>query len=135
MKVSVNWLKDYVNVGVPTEKLAHKLTMAGLEVERVHAVGDDAVLEIEVTPNRPDCLNMLGMARETAAIFNKPLKLPRARKIRFPSAKCHIEVLDREACPRYIGTLIKNVSVVPSPEWLSVRLEAIGLRKINNVAG
>src|SRR5690242_19824662 len=105
MKVSVNWLKDYVNITVPTEKLAHRLTMAGLEVEHVQAVGDDMVLEIEVTPNRPDCLNMLGMARETAAVLNKPLTLPRARKIRFPSAKCDIAILDREACPRYIGTL------------------------------
>lgn len=133
MKVSVNWLKEYVNVGIPTEKLAHRLTMAGLEVEHVQTVRDDAVLEIEVTPNRPDCLNVLGIAREISAALNRPLKLPRVKKIRFPSVKCDVAVLDREACSRYVGTVIKNVNVSSSPDWLARHLGAIGLRSINNV--
>lgn len=133
MKISVNWLKDYVSILIPTEKLAHKLTMAGLEVDRAERVGDDAVLEIEVTPNRPDCLNFWGIARETACILNKPLKLPRLPKLRFPSAKCDVAILDQEASRRYIGTVIKDVNVGPSPEFLSKRLQPIGLRLVNNV--
>ena len=60
---------------IPTEKLAHRLTMAGLGVEHVERVGDDAVLEIEVTPHRPDCLNVLGIARETAAILTVKVRM------------------------------------------------------------
>ena len=133
MKISVNWLKDYVTVVIPTEKLAHCLTMAGLEVERVERVGEDTVLEIEITPNRPDCLNYWGIAREAASILNKPLKLSRLKKIRFPSAKCDVTILDREGCGRYIGTVIENVNIGSSPELLSKRLQSMGLRTINNV--
>ena len=67
MKLSLNWLRDYVTIGVSPEKLAHKLTMAGLEVEKITAVDGDVVFELEITPNRPDCLNMLGLAREVSA--------------------------------------------------------------------
>jgi len=81
MKVSLNWLNDYVTTGISPEKLAHKLTMAGLEVEKVLSVGGDSVFELEVTPNRPDCLSMLGVARETAAILGKAKKFPKTKKL------------------------------------------------------
>ncbi|MDP2652425.1 MAG: phenylalanine--tRNA ligase subunit beta [Candidatus Omnitrophota bacterium] len=133
MKVSINWLKDYVAIGLPAEKLAHRLTMAGLEVEHAAAVGHDTVFEIEVTPNRVDCLNVLGIAREVSAILNKNLNPPKVRKIHYPSQKCDIEILDRDACPRYIGTVIRGVNVTPSPEWLAKRISSVGLRPINNI--
>ncbi len=133
MKISLNWLKDYVNFTIPPEKLAHQLTMAGLEVEKIETVNDDTVFELEITPNRPDCLNMIGLAREVAAILNRPLRLPKIKKIRFPRESCAITILDKQGCSRYIGTVIQNVAVRNSPEWLLQRLQAIGTRTINNV--
>jgi len=133
MKASVQWLKDYVTFSLPVQKLAHQLTMAGMEVEKIDSVGKDHVLEMEITPNRPDCLNMIGIAREIGAILNKPLKIPKTRKARWPKVKTDISVLDKKGCPRYIGIVIKDVTVQPSPEWLQARLKAIGLRPINNI--
>ncbi len=133
MKISVKWLKDYISFSIPVEKLAHKLTMAGLEVEKIEAVGDDTVLDLEITPNRPDCLNFQGIARELAAVLDKQLKKPKVKKMLPPKAKCEIEILDKKGCGRYIGTLIESVCVRESPSWLTVRLAALGNRTINNV--
>ena len=76
MKLSLNWLKDYVDPKLSTNELVERLTMAGLEVEDVKSVGTDTVLDIEITPNRPDCLNIIGLAREISAITAKKLILP-----------------------------------------------------------
>ena len=82
MKVSFNWLKDFVDVKLNPKALAEKLTMAGLEVTSQEAKGGDWVFEIEVTPNRPDCLSVIGVAREVAAITNsKFLPVRQAGKI------------------------------------------------------
>ncbi|MFA5260781.1 MAG: phenylalanine--tRNA ligase subunit beta, partial [Candidatus Omnitrophota bacterium] len=133
MKISVKWLKDYVSFQLPAEKLAHKLTMAGMEVEKIESVGDDVVLEMEITPNRPDCLNFQGIARELSAVLDKPLKLPKVKKLIYPKAKCDIEIIDQKGCGRYIGTLIEPVEVKASPSWLGTRLSALGGRLINNI--
>lgn len=133
MKISLNWLKDYVSVKIPPEKLAHHLTMAGLEVEKISSVNGDIVFELEITPNRPDCLSLWGMARETAAVFNKSLRLPKTKKIKPPRRQCAITVEDRKGCPRYIGHLMEDVGVAPAPEWIRTRLEALGGRAVNNV--
>ncbi len=133
MKISLNWLKDYVNVTVAPEKLAHALTMAGLEVEKIHSVDGDTVFEIEVTPNRPDCLNMLGIAREVGAVFNKKYMPFKQSKLRFPAKKCDISILDKKGCTRYIGTVIEGVSVMETPAWIKKRITALGLRSINNI--
>lgn len=133
MKISIQWLKDYVAAGLSSEKLAHKLTMAGLEVEKIENIGGDTVFEMEITPNRPDCLNMIGIAREVSAILGKDLKLPKVRKIKFPRAKCDVSILDREGCSRYIGTLIKDVKIFGAPERIQKRIRAIGIRPVNNV--
>ncbi len=66
MKISLNWLKDYVSTNIAADELAHKLTMAGLEVEAVESIKGDKVFELEVTPNRSDCLNMIGVSREVS---------------------------------------------------------------------
>jgi phenylalanyl-tRNA synthetase beta chain len=133
MKVSLNWLNDYVTPGIATEELVHKLTMAGLEVEKTISVKGDTVFEIEITPNRPDCLCMLGIARETAAILRKPKKFPKIQYRLWPKEKCSIAIHDRRGCSRYIGMVIENVSVKKAQEGISRRLEAIGVRSINNV--
>lgn len=133
MKVSLNWLKDYIAVKIPADTLAQRLTMAGLEVEKIHSAQEDKIFEIEVTPNRPDCLNMIGISREVSAILQKkrvPLKF---RKLKSPSAKCPIEIQDKAGCPRYIGTLIKGIDVAPVPEWIRRCIESVDMRAVNNI--
>ncbi len=140
MKISLNWLRDYVTIGVSPERLAHKLTMAGLEVEKITAVDGDVVFELEITPNRPDCLNMLGIAREVSAILNVSRKTPRIKPLKSSlpptgslSAACGIKILDKKGCPRYNGTLIRNVRVGETPAWIRKRVAALGMRPVNNV--
>src|SRR3989338_8096049 len=129
MKLSLNWLRDYVTIGVSPEKLAHKLTMAGLEVEKITAIDGDVVFDLEITPNRPDCLNMFGLAREVSAILNVSRKIPKLTPLKSSlpppkgslSAACSIKILDKKGCPRYNGTLIRNVRVGETPAWIQKR--------------
>ena len=98
---------------------------------------DDHVVEFEITPNRPDCLCMIGLAREAAVTFGKELKLhepvvkAKARGEIHDYAKVVIE--DAELCPRYTARLVKNVRIAPSPEWMRQRIRNAGMRPINNV--
>ncbi|MDP8211933.1 MAG: phenylalanine--tRNA ligase subunit beta [Candidatus Zapsychrus exili] len=133
MKISLNWLKDYIKLDIKKDELSCKLTMAGLEVEAVTSVGADTVFELEITPNRPDCLNMLGMSREVSAILNKPRKTPTISSRKKIKDKCDITIDKDCGCARYIGTLIENVKVGKTPDWIKKRIEALGLRSINNV--
>ena len=95
---------------------------------------DDVVIDFEVTPNRPDCLSMVGIAREVHALTGIPLKMPDAVVEEDGKADSfQIEIQDRDGCPRYTGRLIKGVRVEPSPEWLANRLRALGMRPINNI--
>ncbi len=249
MLVSLNWLKDYVDIELTSEELAHRLTMAGLEVDDVRTVrpnfsgvvvakilsvrphpsadrlslcdvtdgtetykivcgakniaaGDivplarvgavipggytikssvlrgeksdgmlcseaeleigedesgimhlpaelslgislekalhieDTVFDVNVTPNRSDCLCMIGIAREVSAITGQPMKLP-AIKMTETSEDINtltsVQIIDDDACPRYTARIIKNVEIRPSPVWMKSRLEAAGLRSINNI--
>ncbi|MCI5779754.1 MAG: phenylalanine--tRNA ligase subunit beta [Lentisphaeria bacterium] len=94
----------------------------------------DTRIELEVTPNRPDCLSLWGVARDVSCLLSTPAKLP---EITVPECEAAIPELvtveDRELCPRYIGRVIRNVKIGPSPDWLRERLESVGLRAINNV--
>lgn len=106
------------------------------EEYRKYAGLDDVIFELEITPNRPDCLSHIGIAREVAAYYG--------RKVKYPSytlnevidsvnnyAKVRIE--DKERCKRYMGRVIRNVTVAESPEWLKKRIRAMGLKPINNI--
>ncbi len=133
MKLSLNWLKDYVNPKLSPEKLAERLTMAGLEVEEVRHTGNDTVLDLEITPNRPDCLSIIGLAREVAGITANSLKLPKIKSYALKkSAAFRVTVENTKDCPRYIGTLIKNVHVAAAPDGLASRLSTVGIKSINN---
>ena len=132
MKLSLNWLRNYIDHGLSTDELAHRMTMAGLEVEGVQAVGNDTVFEIEVTPNRPDCLNVIGLAREVAAITDKDLKVP-AVKHHPDLGQVDISIEDKDGCGRYIGTLIDGVSVKEVSQEKRVLLQAMGLKTISNI--
>lgn len=137
MKVSLHWLKEFVEVPVEPQRLRSDLTMLGLNVESIAQAGDDWVFDVEVTTNRPDCLSHYGIAREVATLYRKPLK-PLGFAVKEsgdPAAKeVSIEIADPDLSARYCGRVIQNVQVKPSPEWLRKRLEAVGQRPINNVA-
>ncbi len=107
----------------------------GLPLETALNIGD-TVLDVGVTPNRSDCLNMIGIAREVAAITGKKIKQPSVR-VRELSEDINlltsVKIIDADACPRYTARMIKNVQVGESPVWMKTRLEAAGLRAINNI--
>jgi phenylalanyl-tRNA synthetase beta chain len=137
MKISYNWLKEYVDVKISPEKLAETLTMAGLSVESVSKLGGDSVLEIEITANRPDWLSVTGVAREVAALTGGRLKVHAPSKAgsqkKSAGAPFKVKVEDRKLCPRYTARAVYGVKVGPSPDWLKARIEAMGLRSVNNV--
>jgi phenylalanyl-tRNA synthetase beta chain len=137
MKISLNWLKEFVNVTSDPRQLKSDLTMIGLNTESVAPAGDDWVLDVEVTTNRPDCLSHYGVARELAALYRQPLKRLEVfvKESGGPtSTAATIEIADPDLCARYCGRIVQDVQVGPSPDWLVKRLEAIGQRPINNVA-
>ena len=97
---------------------------------------DDSIVEFEITSNRPDCLSMIGLARESAATFGAKLRVP------VPTVKgsggdinelLSIKVESPELCPRYTARMIKNIKIEPSPKWMRQRLRAAGVRPINNI--
>lgn len=134
MRVSLDWIKEFVEVTATPEDVAHRLTMAGLEIEGMEKVGGDVLLEVNVTPNRPDCLNVFGLAREVAALYQLPLKFPETRvPADLRPSDIGVAIDDPELCPRYTGRSIVNVAIRESPDWLRQRLEKCGIRSINNV--
>lgn len=137
MRISYDWLKDYIDINTSPEKLAENLTMAGLSVESLEKKKDDAVLEIEITSNRPDWLSYIGVAREVAALTGKKLKIPsvpsQGHQVTKSQDKVKIKIEDAKLCGRYTARIIRNVKVGESPEWLKRRIEAMGLRSINNI--
>jgi phenylalanyl-tRNA synthetase beta chain len=134
MRVPFEWIKDFVDITVPAEETAHRLTMAGLEIEGMEMIEGDTVMEVNVTPNRPDCLNILGIAREVAALFGLPLRKPKTR-IEGPLENGDMRVVidSPDLCGRYSGRLIQGVTVGESPEWMKKKLEKCGIRAINNI--
>ena len=168
MRVPREWLEAYVDLGdIATETLVERLATVGLPVEAVEQTGDETVLDVEVTANRPDCLSMIGVAREAAILFARALRLPEgleatraAARGRSPRAAARgraassgsstpargraaagtdvrnriaVIVEDPEGCPRFTATVIDGVRVGPSPAWMQRRLDAAGVRPINNV--
>ncbi|MCX7661468.1 MAG: phenylalanine--tRNA ligase subunit beta [Candidatus Omnitrophica bacterium] len=136
MKFTYNWLKDFVELKASPSQLAERLTMTGIEVVSLEKKEDDFVFEIEVTPNRPDCLSIAGIAREISAIFGTKLKFknqPPNFKKDYKDVFLNIHIEDKKSSPLYTGILIKNLRVENSPSWLRKRLELVGLRSINNV--
>ena len=98
---------------------------------------DDTVVEFEITPNRPDCLSVIGLAREVSATFDRELHLhtPTVHAKAGGDIRdyARIDIADPSLCPRYTGRLAKNVKIAPSPLWMRERLRAGGVRPINNI--
>src|SRR3984885_3768385 len=130
MKVVFNWLKEFVEI------LASRLAASGTNIGGLENGANGAVIDAEVTSNRPDCLGHLGMAREVSAIFKRPLKFsaPKlASAASKNSAPVQVKIETPELCGRFTARLIRGVKIQPSPQWLKDRLEACGVSSINNV--
>ena len=138
MKLPFSWLKKYIDVKIAPQKLAQMLTSAGLEVTEIIKKGGEQVFEIEVTSNRPDLLSILGVAREAAAVCDiKSINIPKALPLKAKASitkPFSIDIIDKKACPRYIGRLIKDVTIEESPKWMKTAIESLGSRTINNGA-
>jgi phenylalanyl-tRNA synthetase beta chain len=134
--VPVDWLKEFVASEAATAQLANDLTMLGLEVENVQDTDGAAVLDIKVTSNRGDCLSVLGVARELAALYDLPLKMPDCQcSEQGPAAEdiAQVDILDGKLCPRYSARVVQGITVRESPVWAQKRLVQCGIRPINAV--
>ncbi|MEK6527816.1 MAG: phenylalanine--tRNA ligase subunit beta, partial [Nitrospirota bacterium] len=136
LKASIKWLKEFVDFTLSPQELAHALTMAGLEVEGIVPNSrdeDDTILEISITPNRPDCLSIAGIAREISAILKIPFTDCKSSVKKEDGQGPQIEIKDQELCLRYASRIIRGVRVGPSPSWLLKRIESHGFRPANNI--
>ncbi|MBD3295766.1 MAG: phenylalanine--tRNA ligase subunit beta, partial [Candidatus Omnitrophica bacterium] len=135
MKVGYSWLRQYVDIDVTAEDLARDLTMSGSEVESLESVGDEKVLTMEITSNRPDCLNVLGIAREAAAIYDRDIDLPgmEAPEVRESGPQIRCVVRDKHGCPMYTARVLTDVSVGPAGSDIRKPIEALGMRSVNNI--
>lgn len=135
MKISTNWLRDFVTLKPPLEELADRLTWAGLEVKKIESKAElkDTIFETEVTTNRPDWLSHLGVAREIRAVDNTGIKLPPSENPahRPLPAGWKLDLKEAEGCPYYSACLIEGIQNFETPDWMAERLQACGLRSIN----
>lgn len=137
MKLSRDWLSDYVDLSdLSDNDLGKRFTEIGHAVESVETHGDDTVFDLEITTNRVDAMSHLGMARELAAALGREVVergRPRPREDSSETSPVTIRIDAPQMCSRYTGKVIRGVTVRPSPEKVRRRLEAVGLRAINNV--
>jgi phenylalanyl-tRNA synthetase beta chain len=136
MKVVYNWLKDFVEVTAPLQDLASRLALSGTNIASVENSPYGAVIDAEVSSNRPDCLGHYGIAREVSAIYKLPLKHVSPRPAESPakaSDAVKVEIQAPELCGRFTARVIRNVKIQPSPKWVKDRLEAAGVASISNV--
>lgn len=136
MKISLDWLRDYVDTDLSADAIGEILSNLGFPIEETQQVGDDTMLDVEITSNRGDCLGHIGIARELAAVTGKPLKLPDISLDETDTetaTKVQLHIHEPALCNRYTARVIEGVKVGPSPEWMQKRLETIGLRSVNNI--
>jgi phenylalanyl-tRNA synthetase beta chain len=142
MRLVVSWLREFVDVKAPAEEIAGTLALRGFEVASIEPLdGGDAVIDFEVTANRPDALSVLGLAREVATAYDLPLAPPSAAPdatVRLAtvlsghSDRVTVAIEDPELCPRYAAA-VADVQIAPSPAWMTARLQAAGVRPISNI--
>jgi phenylalanyl-tRNA synthetase beta chain len=141
MLFSLDWLRAYVDLPESPEEIAQKLTFAGFTVEGVVEGREDregdVVLDIDITTNRPDAMNHLGLARELAVLYGRPLRPPEPALQEAAEGIASVAQVELPAegvdCRRFVARVIRGVRIGDSPEWLKRRLQAIGLRSISNV--
>ena len=137
MKVSYNWLKEFVDLTASPEEAASRLALSGTNIASIENGAHGAVIDAEITSNRPDCLGMLGIAREVGAICRLPVKINSPKPAESKTAKAtdavKVKIETPELCGRFTARVIRGVKIQPSPKWLKDRLEAVGTASINNV--
>ncbi|HEV8432374.1 MAG TPA: phenylalanine--tRNA ligase subunit beta [Thermoanaerobaculia bacterium] len=135
MKLSRDWISDYVDLSdISDADLERRFTEIGHAIEAVEKHGDDTVFDLEITTNRVDAMSHLGMARELAAALGRELRgTPRFEGETTTEGSVKVRIEAPEMCARFSGFVIRGVSIKPSPERIQRRLEAVGLRPINNV--
>jgi phenylalanyl-tRNA synthetase beta chain len=145
MKISYNWLKEYLPRLPKPEKLAELLTTHSFEVKNLeeirnpkHEIRNDYILDIDILPNRAhDCLSYIGVARECSALLNSKSEARNPKLIEDKKIKIQdfltVNVQDKEECPRYTARAITNIKIGPSPKWLREKLESIEQKSINNI--
>jgi phenylalanyl-tRNA synthetase beta chain len=141
MRLVVSWLREFVDVTASAEDIAEKVSLRGFEVAGIEHADGDSVIDFEITANRPDCLSVLGLAREVATTYALPLRLP-SRDAGAAIAmqplpvgdndRLAVSIDDDELCPRYAAA-VAQVSVGPSPAWMAARLHAAGVRPISSI--
>jgi phenylalanyl-tRNA synthetase beta chain len=136
MKILLSWLNDYIETGLTAEQTAEILSNLGLPCEGIEYLGDDAVIDVEVTSNRGDCLSYIGIARELAVATGKELRVPKVKldeSEKNVSKLASVEIVKPDLCSRYTARVIEGVKIGPSLDWMRNRLEAVGLRSVSNV--
>jgi phenylalanyl-tRNA synthetase beta chain len=136
MRISYAWLKEFVDFDPSPRQLADDLSMVGIVVETIEPTGEDYILDLDLTTNRPDCLSHFGVAREVAARYQRPLKkddVPLRESSDRADTEVSVVIDSPKLCSRYCARVIQGVKVATSPKWLAERLEALGIRSINNV--
>ena len=142
MRLPIEWIKEHVAVDAGAEEIADRLTMAGLEVEEKAESVIGPVLDIKVTPNRGDCLSVIGVARELRAAYGVGVgergntqgasgEVPTTQRPNDPTARVSIEAAD--LCARYAARIVRNLKIGPSPQWMQDRITAAGMRPINSI--
>jgi phenylalanyl-tRNA synthetase beta chain len=132
VRIVCPWLGDFVTLPDDPETIAREISLRGFEVASVDA-GRLPVIDFEITANRPDCLSHIGLAREASAVWNVPLQMPDATMPSPNGGKIlEVRLEDAELCPRYCAQVFE-VTIGRSPSWLAERLDAAGVRQINNV--
>src|SRR5262245_24857022 len=142
MRLLVSWLRDFVDISASPEEIADSLGLRGFEVAAVEPFGDgDAVIDFEVTANRPDCLSVIGLAREASTLYDRPVTMPSTQvgaKIGLKpgvlgqSPHVKVTIVDELLCPRYAAA-VAEVAIAKSPSWIVARLQGAGIRPINTV--
>jgi phenylalanyl-tRNA synthetase beta chain len=140
MKILLSWLREFVDVPGTPEEIATTMSVRGFAVEGIETSADDAVIDFEVTANRPDCLSVSGIAREVATAYGLQVRRPAVGASSLPLSS--LKSVDRgdidividnpELCLRYAGAAA-DVKVGPSPDWMQARLRAAGVRPISNI--
>ncbi|MGB1124230.1 MAG: phenylalanine--tRNA ligase subunit beta [Phycisphaeraceae bacterium] len=137
MKVSLHWLNRLLEPAIDVEEAERLLTAGGFPVEETEPVGDDTMIDVEVTSNRPDVLSHVGVAREIAARSERTLNAPACElPDEAGEAINTLTSVANEApdlCALYTARVITGVKIGPSPDWLVQALEAVGQRSVNNV--
>lgn len=136
MKITYNWLKEFVEFDLSPSELCKVLTMAGLETNVIESIDDDHVIEVDLTPNRSDCHSVIGIAREVSALTGGRFKYPDISVKESEgdiNSLISVAVEDPQLCPRYTARIIRDVKVKNSPSWLEKKIIAVGLRPINNI--